>query len=214
MLVSYAQSMDGKIATRSGQSQWISGPETLTMAHQLRGESDTILVGIGTVLHDDPELSCRIPDCQSPVRIVLDGNLRLPETSRIVRTADRYETIVYGSPEAVRSKRASTLERLGLRVESLPRDGRRLSIRDLYSDLGNKGYRALFVEGGSAVITAFFRECLVHRLVVVIAPILVGDGIPAVADLGIESMANALQLETVRQSQMGDDFVWELSCNG
>jgi riboflavin biosynthesis pyrimidine reductase len=230
VLVSYAQSLDGKIAMLSGQSQWISGPDTLNLAHELRGESDAILVGVGTVLSDDPELTCRLSECQSPVRVILDSRLRTPLDSRIAQTAKSYETVVLTTTAYGNSERARSLEALGVRVETVPEETEpeestpaaenasaetaSISVPAVYERLGALGHKRLFIEGGSRVITAFYRAGLIHRVVLVIAPILIGEGIPAVGELGIARMKDAMRLQTVRQTQMGEDLVWELTSHG
>lgn len=211
--VSFAQSLDGRIATRSGQSQWISGPGTLALAQELRRDNDAILVGIGTVLRDDPLLTCRLPGCSSPVRVILDSRLRIPEDSRIAQTADRYATIVCAlEPDPARVDR---LARRGVRVAVLPqaRDGG-VDLAALLAHLAVSGIETLFVEGGSAVITAFLKAGLVDRLLVVTAPLVIGQGIPAVGDLGVEELGSALRFRPVRLEQRDDDVVWELEPRG
>jgi riboflavin-specific deaminase-like protein len=206
--VSYAQSLDGRIATRTGASRWISGPGTLQLAQELRRDHDAILVGIGTVLRDDPLLTCRLPGCPSPVRVVLDTRLRLPEDSQIARSADRYATIAFtAEPDAARAQR---LARLGVRVVPLAADAGRVPLDAALASLAASGIETLFVEGGAAVITAFVAAGLVDRLVVVTAPLLIGDGVQAVGDLGVSTLEQARRFRPVRSEQRGDDLVWEL----
>jgi riboflavin-specific deaminase-like protein len=212
--VSYAQSLDGRTATIAGESQWISGDETLNLAHQLRGTNDVILVGIGTVLTDDPLLSCRIPDYRSPVRVVLDSRLRLPLKSMIARTAGKHTTIVFVSADHLDQAAPGKLHSLRTcGVEIVPvgtaPDGH-IDIREVSGELFRRGYRSIFVEGGSAVTTSFFRAGLVDVLVAVIAPVLLGDGIPSVGDLGVRHLADAHRLKPFRLRQLGNDIVWEL----
>ncbi len=211
--VSYAQSLDGRIATRTGQSQWISGPGTLELAQELRRDNDAILVGIGTVLRDDPLLTCRLPGCSSPVRVVLDSRLRLPEDGRIARSADRYATVVFSlAPDAAKVER---LRRLGVEVIAAeraagPGGGGGVALGPALEALSARGIGTLFVEGGSSVITAFLRSGLVDRLLIVTAPLVIGAGVPAVADLGIDDLARALRFRPVRLEQRGEDVVWDL----
>jgi 5-amino-6-(5-phosphoribosylamino)uracil reductase/diaminohydroxyphosphoribosylaminopyrimidine deaminase/5-amino-6-(5-phosphoribosylamino)uracil reductase len=203
--VSYAQSLDGRIATRAGESRWISGPQTLRLSQQLRRDHDAILVGIGTVLRDDPLLTCRLPGCESPWRIVLDRSLRLPPTCQIARTASQVPVTVFGDPG--NETAAQALRRLG--VEIVDTGTRPLAM--VLEHLAKKGIRTLYVEGGAAVITSFLKEKLVQRLIVVTAPIIIGQGIEAVADLEIARLADALHLRTIRLDRAGEDLVWELS---
>ena len=209
--VSYAQSLDGRIATATGDSRWISGPSTLRLAHRLRRDHEALLVGIGTVLRDDPQLTCRLPGSRSrsPARVVLDSTLRLPPDSRLARGAGELPTLVFtvGAPAA----RRSALEALGVRVvESLPDPEGRIDLRGVLEHLAGLGYASLFVEGGAGVITSFLRQHLVHRLLVVVAPLLIGEGVQAVGDLGVHALAEALRPARCRVRRFGAERVWEL----
>jgi riboflavin-specific deaminase-like protein len=212
--LSYAQSIDGRIATASGESRWISGPATLRLAQTLRKTHEVILVGIGTVLRDDPELTCRLRGCASPVRVVLDSRLRLPLESAVVRTIDRAPTVavaVSGVDPAARER----LEAAGVQVAVVPADDAgRPALPGLVEFLEGQGYRSLFVEGGGAVITSFLRARLVDRLVVVTAPVLIGSGVAAVGDLGVEHLSEALRPDRARVRRAGADLVWELAFRG
>jgi len=209
--VSYAQSLDGRIATATGDSRWISGPSTLRLAHRLRRDHEALLVGIGTVLRDDPQLTCRLPGrrSRSPARVVLDSTLRLPPDSRLARGAGELPTLVFtvGAPAA----RRSALEALGVRiVESPPDPEGRVALRWALEHLAGLGYASLFVEGGAGVITSFLRQHLVHRLLVVVAPLLIGEGVQAVGDLGVHALAEALRPARCRVRRFGAERVWEL----
>jgi riboflavin biosynthesis pyrimidine reductase len=231
--VSYAQSLDGRIATATGDSRWISCSRTLTLAHRLRRDHEVILVGIGTVLRDDPELSCRLKrSSRSPVRVILDSRLRLPPDSTIVRTCKTYRTIVYtledtadsgaegaavvdmmagtAASDAAAGRRVD-LERAGVEVCEAGADAQgRVSVVDVVEDLANRGFRSIFVEGGGQVITSFLRAGLVHRMIVVTAPLLIGRGVEAIGELGTASLAQALRPRRSRVRRLGSDRVWEL----
>jgi riboflavin-specific deaminase-like protein len=231
--VSYAQSLDGRIATATGDSRWISCSRTLTLAHRLRRDHEVILVGIGTVLRDDPELSCRLKrSSRSPVRVILDSRLRIPPDSTIVRTCKTYGTIVYtiedtadsgaegaavvdimagtAASDAAAGRRAD-LERAGVEVCEVGADAQgRVSVVDVVEDLANRGFRSIFVEGGAQVITSFLRAGLVHRMIVVTAPLLIGRGVEAIGELGTASLAQALRPRRSRVRRLGSDRVWEL----
>ncbi|GAB4222173.1 MAG: hypothetical protein Kow009_13870 [Spirochaetales bacterium] len=209
----WAQSLDGRIATITGDSRWISSNATLKLAHRLRRDNDAILVGIGTVLKDDPELTCRLlRNCRNPVRVVLDTNLHLPSDSRIARTAREVRTVVFVGKNRYDPARRTERELQGLEIREAELDGRgRLDLFDVMEKLGDMGVRRLFVEGGSAVLTSFLQNRLFDRLIVVTAPLLLGKGIPAVGDLGVQVLSDALRPEQVRVRKMGSDIVWDLS---
>jgi riboflavin-specific deaminase-like protein len=212
--VSYAQSIDGRIATATGDSRWISGPGTLKLAQRLRKTHEAVLVGIGTVLRDDPELTCRLRGCPSPVRVILDSRLRLPPESTVVRTADSVPTVVLTTSGASAEARRK-LELWGVRVAVLPADDAgRIDVAEVVKYLAAEGFRSLFVEGGGQVITSFLRARLVDRLVVVTAPLVIGAGTEAVGDLGVRGLSEALRPERARVRRIGADLVWELSFHG
>ncbi len=207
--VSYAQSLDGRIATRTGDSRWISGAGALRLAHRLRRDNDAILVGIGTVLRDDPELTCRLVRGASPRRVVLDSTLRLPAEAAVVRTAREVPTLVFTGTQSPPSR--PELEAAGVRiVPAASGGGGHVRLPEVLDRLAAEGVRALFVEGGSQVITAFLREGLADRLLVVVAPLLIGQGVAAVGDLGVESLAEALRPRRQRMRRLGRDLLWEL----
>jgi diaminohydroxyphosphoribosylaminopyrimidine deaminase/5-amino-6-(5-phosphoribosylamino)uracil reductase len=212
--VTFAQSLDGRIATLTGQSQWISSDRTRRLAHRLRRDHDGILVGIGTVRKDDPELTCRLVRGKSPTRVVLDSKLSIPPESKLVKTACRVPTIVICSPEADQN-RVEGLRSAGLVVAEVHDDGQgNLDIHEVLQFLASKGLKSLLIEGGSSVITSFLRAGLVARLVVVTAPILIGVGIPCIGDLGVRNLREAHRFKGVRVRRRGRDLVWELRRNG
>lgn len=210
--VSYAQSLDGRIATVTGESKWISGDETLEFAHILRRDSDAVLVGIGTILTDDPELSCRLPgNPPSPLRIVLDSRLRIQRESKICRTITDYPTVVFTGTDTDTEKR-SRLEASGIRVFPVrrPSPSGGLDLEAVLDKLGGIGVTSLFVEGGSRVITSFLRHGLVDRLIVVCAPVVIGEGKSAIGDLGVKALTEAIRGKTRGVRRAGDDIIWEV----
>jgi riboflavin-specific deaminase-like protein len=210
--LSYAQSLDGRIATAAGDSRWISGPATLELAQELRRDNRAIAVGIGTVLRDDPLLTCRLPGARNPLRVVFDSSLRIPLGSQLVASARAVQTLVFhaGDDEGI-SERRRTLVAAGLETAAIARlSGGLLDIRAAVAELGRRGADSLFVEGGARLITAFVMHGLVDRLVLVTAPIVIGRGIEAVGDLGVASLAQARRLRTVAHEFRGEDSVWTL----
>lgn len=219
MTLTYAQSLDGRIATATGRSQWISGDETLHLAHELRRAHDAILVGAGTVIADDPRLTCRIEDARNPHRCVLDSSLRIPTASHVVAQADEVPTTVFyaASPasttpvaDAALARRARALEQAGVTLLAVPAAAHGLDLRAVLGHLYASGIASLLVEGGSGVLTSFYRARLVDRLVLVSAPMVVGAGTEAVADLGVERLESAQRGTTRSVRQVGDDIVWEI----
>jgi diaminohydroxyphosphoribosylaminopyrimidine deaminase/5-amino-6-(5-phosphoribosylamino)uracil reductase len=200
-----AQSLDGRIATASGESRWITGEEARAETHRLRARHDAILVGSGTALADDPLLTCRVPGLEdrSPVRVVLDRRLRLPPTSRLAATAREVPVWVVAGPGADEG-RAGALEALGCEV--LPCAGDAASA---LAALAGRGITRALVEGGAAVAASLLRgERLVDRLYLFEAPLLLGaEALPAVGDLGVGRLADARRWRRAdgEDRRLGDD---------
>jgi len=168
----WAMTLDGKIATRTGQSRWISGPEARRLVHQLRAEVDAILVGTNTVLRDNPLLTCRIRGGRNPVRIVLDRRLRLSEELRIF--GPEAATILVTSCSKLRGAKAKRLARKGIQLLGVAEKKGRLNLRRLLELLGKQGFHHLLVEGGGETVAGFLQDGLLDRILVFIAPRIFG----------------------------------------
>jgi GTP cyclohydrolase II len=206
VLIHYAQTLDGRIATSTGSSRWISGDESLRFAHELRAAHDAVLVGIGTALADDPRLTVRHAEGPDPLKVVLDSTLRLPHTAALLHeTPER--TILLTTSAAPADKAAHATAR-GARVIVAASDADGcVDPADGLKRLSEIGIRSVLVEGGARVITSLLRRQLVDRLAVCIAPIVLGKGIEAVGDLGIAELAGALGLHQFDVRRLGRDVI-------
>lgn len=204
--IAYAQTLDGRIATRTGNSQWIGGPESLRMAHELRATHDAVLVGAGTVIADNPRLTTRLVEGRSPLRVIADSRLRIPLDANVVR--DRAAPTLIATTQHASSVRRREFQLAGAEVAIVTanRDGR-VDVHALVDALARRGVASLLVEGGAGIITAMLRARLADRLVVCIAPRILGQGIEAVGDLGIERLGDAMELRAMTLTRCGDDFV-------
>ncbi|MEK6300695.1 MAG: RibD family protein [Acidobacteriota bacterium] len=206
--VKFAQTLDGRIATASGDSQWISGPSSLKLAHKLRREHDAIMVGIGTVLKDDPRLTVRLVGGRDPLRVVLDSKLRLPAEARVLANGAARHTLVI-TAGAADPARAAELESLGaevLRIDAAP-DGMGVNVTRALEHLGRRGIESLLVEGGAATVTSLLAARLVDRLVIAIAPKIVGRGTEAIGDLRIHRLKDALVFSSFKMRRLGPDII-------
>lgn len=195
--LSYAQSLDGCIAQRRGEPLQLSGRAALVMTHRLRAEHDAILVGIGTALADDPSLTVRLVEGPDPRPVIVDSRLRLPLHARVLRGAPWVATCAPAEHAAAVALRNAGADLLHLPATA---DGR-VHLPSLLVALQTRGIRSLMVEGGARIITAFLNAQLVDRLVLTVAPRLVG-GVRAP-----EELERALPLRDVRYEQLGDDLI-------
>ena len=200
-----AVSLDGKIATRTGDSRWVTGPESRARAHELRHQYDAIMIGIGTAIKDDPLLTDRSDRSRrlQLVRIVLDEQLLLPSQSRLVKTANEAPVIVIAGTGADEN-RVRELESRGVEIV---RKGNRDPF-ELLDELGRRSVQSLLVEGGSGVAGRFIDAGLVNKVTFFVAPKIVGgsEAPGAVGGVGVELMKDALQLEHVEITQRGNDI--------
>jgi diaminohydroxyphosphoribosylaminopyrimidine deaminase/5-amino-6-(5-phosphoribosylamino)uracil reductase len=205
-----ATSLDGRIATGFGESQWITGPPARERAHALRAAHDAIMVGTGTVIADDPQLTCRLPGLshRSPVRVVIDRHLRVPRTMRLVSEARDIPTWVLTLPSADSAQRQALLDSGVMVIDVDPEPDGTIGLAAALTILGHRGITRLLVEGGGRLAAALARARVVDRLAWVHAPLLIGnDGIPAVADLGLEVLAKAPTFEPLSTERIGGDVL-------
>lgn len=210
-----ASTLDGRIATAGGESQWITGTPARKAAHALRGQHDAVLVGVGTVLADDPDLTCRIPGyARRPnVRLVLDGHLRTPLTARVIATAA--ETPIWllhrnGADPA----RITALQNAGVRCLEVSHDDAGIGPGAALAALGQAGLTRVLVEGGASVAAAFLRASLVDRLAWFHAPLVAGgDAFPAIRAMGIAALKDLPRFRPLARRALGDDVLTEFTCS-
>jgi len=205
--VHYAQTIDGRIAARTGDAHWVSGEDSLRLAHELRAQHDAVLVGIGTVLTDDPRLTVRLAEGPSPLRIIVDSHLRIPLEANVL-TDGVAKTLVATTPDAS-SERAAEIHARGAEIirAHAAEDGT-VDLRDLFKRLRARGVRSVLVEGGRGIITSALRDGLVDRLTVCIAPKVLGEGIAAVGDLNVDYLRQAMTFQRSRFIACGEDVVF------
>lgn len=206
--IKYAMTMDGKIATATGDSKWISCEEALCFAHKLRLTYDAILVGTNTVKLDNPELTCRMLEGRSPVRVILSSSLNFPTDSKVFLN-DSVRTIL-ATTERNRQLAAQFSTQPNVEVMLLESDADgHPAAHALLQGLAAQNITSLLVEGGSAIHAAFLRAGLVDKVYAVIAPKLIGgqQAKAPVGELGIELMHDALQLQDTNFEQLGSDLL-------
>jgi diaminohydroxyphosphoribosylaminopyrimidine deaminase/5-amino-6-(5-phosphoribosylamino)uracil reductase len=194
--IKYAQSLDGRLAAKNGSSQWISSPAALKYAHQLRSQSDAVLVGASTANYDNPKLTVRLVKGNNPIRVVLSKSGKLKKNLHLLNDK-KARTIVITSSHAKFPQNCETI-RVSANKESI-------DIKAALLELGKIGVVNLLVEGGAKTITGFLKSKLADRIIVISAPIIIGDGISAVGDLNIKTIDRSLKLFNVDSKRIGAD---------
>ncbi|KPL08048.1 hypothetical protein AMJ86_02050, partial [bacterium SM23_57] len=208
--VKIAQTLDGKIADSRGSARWITGQACRKAVHRLRASHDAILVGVTTVQRDDPQLTVRHVKGHQPQRVVLDARLETPIGASLLDTKGSGAPWIITGKNAD-GKRKSALEAAGAKVLIVPDDREPFQWEHILEILGKNGITSVLVEGGSAVFTGILRENAADRIIVNIAPKLLGDdSLPAVGDLQISSLEKAHQYHITKHKRLGDDLWVEL----
>lgn len=216
-----AATLDGRIAAHNGDSQWITGEDARAMAHGLRAIHDAVAVGNGTAATDDPHLTCRLPGLplRPPVRIVFDSRLQLSLTRQLIATARIVPTWIVTLTETAEEsavERADALRKLGVVLIPVSAgESGRISIVEALRALGEAGLTRLMVEGGGKLAASFLSEGMVDALTLFRGPSIIGgDGIPAIAGLGVERVADAPQFRLIDSRKLGVDTFESYSRSG
>lgn len=207
-----AVSLDGKIATYTGESQWITGPESRAYGHRLRHKYDAILVGVNTVLADDPSLTARLPDGNGidPVRVVLDSKCRTPLNAKIITQQSSARTIIATTPKADADK-IKRLQAAGAEVLVIPDQDNKVDVAVLLKELGKRDITGLLVEGGAEVHGSFIASRAVDKVYWFIAPLIIGGAAApgAVGGEGFAKLVDALKLKDIAVKHFGEDICIE-----
>jgi len=205
-----ALSLDGRIAAASGDSQWISSAVARALVHRWRSEADAVMVGAGTVLADNPRLTCRVAGGRDPVRIIVDGRLRCPPRARVfVERSTAPALLVTNIANVARARRRYD----GARVEVIGCPARRgerggeLDLRALMRDLGRRGWCNVLIEGGAHLAGSALDAGIVDRVAFFVAPIVIGAGTPAVEGLGFARVRDAIALGALSVRRLGGDLL-------
>ena len=201
----FAQSLDGRIASKSGSSQWISSENSLKFAHKLRAEHDAVLIGSNTANLDNPQLTVRRVKGNNPIRIILTKSGRILSSLDLLSDNSAPVIIATGRKGSsnCKSKSYANVEIMTLPVKS---DG--LDLKSLLCKLAERGVVSLLIEGGAGVITSFLKQKLTDRIIVITAPIIIGKGISGIGDLGIKNINQSISLSNLKHKKIGSDHVY------
>ncbi len=209
VMLKVAATLDGKIATRNGDSKWISGEASRRFVHKLRDQVDGVLVGIGTVLRDDPRLTARVKEGREPYRIVLDSRLKIPEEAKVFEHSPS-EVILATTGSAPQDK-IERLEKKGVRVLIAGSKKGRVDLKSCLSKLGEIGMMNLLVEGGSQVNGSFLDEGLIDKFLLFLSPKLIGDpqALGIFGGRGVSNLRETVALKDIRARKIGEDIFVE-----
>lgn len=199
VIAQLGQSLDGRVATATGKSRYINGPEAIRHLHRLRALVDAVVVGVGTVIADDPQLSVREVQGPCPARVVIDPNFRLPGDARMLRDGASPVFAVQAEPRA----RAESVQPI-----VVPRTGATIAPRDIVAALAERGFKRILIEGGAATVSAFMAAGALHRFHLSIAPMIIGSGPMGLNLPPIDELAAALR-PAIMTHQLGDDVVFD-----
>lgn len=220
VILKYAMTLDGKVATKTGASKWISCPESLKAVHRMRHDCTAIMAGIGTVLADDPLLNCRIPNGRNPVRIICDTDYRLPADSQIAKTARLYRTIVLTSEERAKQKSLPDIEAIGLpladseyeeHTEQTENTNRKIDLKEAMKVLGAMEIDSILLEGGPGLAASALKAGIVNEIRAFVAPKIFGGqakGPVAGEGVSLPDQAYGFAVSSIKKS--GDDVM--LTC--
>jgi diaminohydroxyphosphoribosylaminopyrimidine deaminase/5-amino-6-(5-phosphoribosylamino)uracil reductase len=206
-----AATLDGKIATRTGDSQWITGETSRRRVHRLRGEMDAVMVGIGTALKDDPLLTCRLPGAwRQPLRIVMDTHLRLPLTSNLAQSCKEAPLLIVIGPGVPAEKREA-MAALGIEILELPLYNKRVDLNKLMISLGKRLITSVLLEGGSKLNASALAAGIVQKVLFFYAAKILGgqDSLPMIGGPSPGTLAAAIPLKSCTVRRSGEDFLVE-----
>jgi len=212
VMLKCAATLDGRIATSTGDSKWISGEESRKYVHELRHGVDAIMVGIGTVKKDDPSLTTRREGVRGrdPLRVILDEDLAIPEEAKVLRLDSDSDTFIF-SGNGVQERRRRRIERPGVRVLCSDLKGGQIDIDGLMRQLGEADITSLLIEGGSHVFSSALSAGIVDKLILFYAPKILGgdDGIPIFRGTGPTLMSGSIPVKNTRLRRLGEDIMIE-----
>ena len=207
IILKLAASLDGRIAASTGDSRWVTGSVSRQYVHRLRNQVDAVLIGAGTVLADDPRLTCRLRGGRDPWRVVLDGRLRIPLKARLLRRRDPEKTIIITGTRAPAGK-IKTIRRTGATVWQLPLRAGRIPFTAVLKRLGKMGLNSVMIEGGAITASWALKEGIVDKILFFYAPKLIGgEGKEMIGGLGIRQMAQCKSIKDIEIKKLGDDLL-------
>jgi diaminohydroxyphosphoribosylaminopyrimidine deaminase/5-amino-6-(5-phosphoribosylamino)uracil reductase len=207
VIVKAAMSLDGKIATKIGDSKYITGREARKLVHEMRAELDAVMVGINTVMKDDPQLTVRLAKGRNPMKIVVDTKLRIPLNSKIIKNEP--EKLIIATSNKASKKKVKALQQKGLNVILTELKDGKIDLKKLMKELGKSEITSIMIEGGAELNAEALRSGIVDKILFFISPKMIGKGIGAVGDLGINKVDKSMNLKSIDYKKVGRDILIE-----
>jgi diaminohydroxyphosphoribosylaminopyrimidine deaminase/5-amino-6-(5-phosphoribosylamino)uracil reductase len=207
VILKTAMTLDGKIATYSGKSKWITSEESRNRVHQIRNEVDAILVGIGTVIKDDPSLTTRIPDGRDAIRIILDSHAKIPLNAKVLNLKSHAKTIVAVTSSAPEDKISQIKQKAEVII--IPEKDGRVNIYELMKKLGEMEITSVMIEGGAEVNASALKASVIDKVMFFIAPKILGgkDALSPIGGIGVDDPSEAIKLKDISIEQVGEDIL-------
>ncbi|MCH8328801.1 MAG: bifunctional diaminohydroxyphosphoribosylaminopyrimidine deaminase/5-amino-6-(5-phosphoribosylamino)uracil reductase RibD [Nanoarchaeota archaeon] len=206
VILKLAMSLDGKIATTSGDSKYITSPAARKYVHQLRNDVDAVMVGINTIVRDNPLLDSRLVKGKNPKKIIVDSSLKISERSKILK--DPSKVIIATTKKAPKNK-VDKLQRKGARVMILKPKKGLIDLKELMKELGKSEIASVMIEGGAELSGNAIKEGIVNKLLIFTAPKIIGNGLGPIKNLGIKKVNKAIKLKNISTKKIGKDFLIE-----
>ena len=206
VILKVAATLDGKIATSTGNSKYITSKESRTYVHQLRDEVDAILIGINTLLADNPHLDTRLVSGKEPFKVIIDTTLRFPMNAQVMKHPDK---VIIATTKKAPKKKIKLLQQKGVRIIETPIKKGKVSLEEVMIELGKQEITSVLIEGGNQINSSALREKIVDKILLFTAPRLIGKGIDAFGDLGIKTLDQTINLKHMTTKKLGHDILVE-----
>ena len=206
VILKVAMSLDGKIATSTGDSKYITSKEARKFVHEVRNEVDAVMVGINTVLRDNPQLNSRLVNGKDPIKVIVDSTLKIPEKSKVLK--DPSKVIIATTKKASKNK-IKRLHLKGINVIVVQDKKKMVNLTDLMKELGKNQITSVMIEGGAHLNASSIADKIVDKVLIFTAPKIIGNGMGAISSLGIKKVNKAIKLKKIRTKQIGKDLLVE-----
>jgi len=206
VILKLAMSLDGKIATSTGDSKYITSREARKYVHQIRNDVDAVMVGINTIIRDNPLLDSRLIQGKNPTKIIVDSTLKIPEKSKVLKDPSK---VIIATTKKAPKKKIDKLHQKGIKVLILKSNSGLVDLKELMKELGKSGITPIMIEGGAELSGNAIKEGIVDKVMIFTAPKIIGNGLDAIKNLGIKKVNKAIKLKGIITQQIGKDILVE-----